>query len=335
MKPLEGIKVVELEGLAPGPFCGMILSDFGAEVTLVRRPGLEQYDIMRHNPLHRGKREILLNLKEPDQKGMLLELVATSDVLIDPFRPGVLESLEIGPDILFEKNPMLVLVRLTGYGQSGPLCNKAGHDINYLSLSGVLSLFKGEGQKPVPPLNLLADFAGGGLLAALGTLLALYERERTGKGKVVDVSMTEGVIYLATFVFGLYFNGLINNPVGKNRLDGGAPYYNVYETKDQKFVAVGAIEQKFFVEFLKGLGIDPETFPPKEEESSWPFMKQEIQRRFMERTRDEWAEIFHHLDACVTPVLELGEVVEYPHHRIRGEFFEEGIMQPSPAPRLL
>ncbi len=333
MKPLEGIKVVELEGLAPGPFCGMVLSDFGAEVVLIKRPNLEQYDIMEHNPLHRGKRSLSLNLKLLEDRKRFLDLLRESDVLIDPFRPGVLENLDLGPKTLMGENPRLILIRLTGYGQWGPLSSKAGHDINYLALSGVLSLFKGEGSKPVPPLNLLADFAGGGLLAALGCLLALFERERTQKGKVVDVSMTEGVTYLATFLFGLYYNGLMPNPVGRNRLDGGAPYYNVYETKDKRFMAVGAIEEKFYRAFLKGLDIDPSSLPPKEDESSWPYMKEIIQDRFRQKTMEEWTAIFERLDACVTPILELNEVIDLPQHRERKQFLQD-IPQPSPTPKL-
>jgi len=330
---LKEIKVIEMEGLAPGPFCGMVLADFGAEVTLVKRPNLETYEKMAYNPLHRNKKTLSLDLKAEQDRETFLNLLKDSDVLIDPFRPGVMERLGLGPKEASKYNPRLIYVRLTGYGQTGPLREKAGHDINYLALSGVLSLFIGEGKKPVPPLNLLADFAGGGFMAAFGTLLALLEREKTKKGVVVDVSMTEGVNYIATFVYGLFFNGLLQRPIGSNRLDGGAPYYQVYETKDARFMAVGAIEEKFYEALLRGLGLKQEDLPSKEDQDSWPLIKEEFKKRFMEKTQGEWVEIFQKLDACVTPVLSIQETLNFPHHLARERFLWQGIPQPAPAPK--
>jgi len=333
MLPLDTLKVIEMEGLAPGPFCGMVLADFGAEVTLVTRPNLETYEKMKYNPLHRGKKILSLDLKVPQGREKFQELLRKADVLIDPFRPGVMERLGFGPKDVSKDNPRLIYVRLTGYGQAGPLSKKAGHDINYLALSGVLSLFTGEGKKPVPPLNLLADFAGGGFMAAFGILLALIEREKTKKGVVIDVSMTEGVNYLATFVYGLIYNGLMPKPVGFNRLDGGAPYYQVYETKDGRFMAVGAIEEKFFRELLTGLGLREEELPPKEDQSSWPQMKELFKRIFKEKTQAEWGQVFEKLDACVTPVLSIEETTTYPHHIERERFLWDNIPQPAPSPK--
>lgn len=334
MKPLEGIRVVELEGLAPAPFCGRILADFGAEVTLVKRPGPDPYDISL-TPLHEGKRQLTIDLKKPKGKDMLLFLTLDSDVLIDPYRPGVLDKLGLTAAELRKNNPRLIIARITGYGQTGPFSKKAGHDINFLALSGVLSRFKGEGKKPVPPLNILGDFAAGGLLAAFAIVLALFQGQGMYRGKDIDLSITEGVTYLATDLFGRYFDRLFTKPIEYQRLDGRAPYYNIYETKDGKFMAVGAIEEKFYIEFLKGLGIDPAEFPPKEDERSWPSMKKKIQERFKEKTREEWIKIFEELDACVTPVLELEEAVEFELHRARGQFQRTtNWLRPTPAPRI-
>lgn len=334
MKPLEGVRVVELEGLAPAPFCGKILADFGADVTLVTRPGPDPYRII-FSPLHEGKRQLTIDLKTEKGKDMLLLLTFRADVLIDPYRPGVLDRLGLTAKELRKDNPPLIIARITGYGQTGPLSQKAGHDINFLALSGVLSRFKGEGKKPVPPLNILGDFAAGGLLAAFAIALALFQGQGIYKGKDIDLSITEGVTYLATDLFGRYFDRLYTNPMEFKRLDGRAPYYNIYETKDGKFMAVGAIEEKFYNEFLKGLGIDPAEFPPKEDERSWPSMKKKIQQRFKEKTRDEWVKIFEELDACVTPVLELEEVPEFEHHKAREQFKKDKFLLPTPAPRIL
>ncbi len=332
MGPLQEIKVIELEGLAPVPFCGMMLADFGARVLVVKRPGLYMADFMEKNPLYRGKLGIKMDLKDQGQKEIFVRMIRSCDVLLDPYRPGVMERLGLGPEALLNENPRLVYARVTGYGQTGPYKSLAGHDINYLALAGALSLFQRPGERPLPPMNILADFAGGGLMAAFGVALALFERERSGRGQVIDISMTDSVNYLITFVYGLYYNGLMTGAHGTNRLDGGAPYYQVYETKDGRFISVGAIEPQFYHELLKALELDPDKLPHQEDVEAWQVIKAELARVFKGRTRDEWWELFKDRDACVAPVLELWEVGSDPHHKKRERLKEDSIPQPNPAP---
>jgi len=338
MRPLDGIKVVEMAGLAPSPYCGMILADFGAEVVVVDRPskgGPEIPNIMAKNPFDRGKRSMRVNLKTEQGAAMMRRMIQASDVLLEPYRPGVMEKLDLGPDEALKLNPRLVYARLTGWGQEGPYAGMAGHDINYIGLSGALSLFRRKGERPLPPCNLLGDFAGGGMLCAMGILLALIERNRSGKGQVVDAAMVDGAANLATLFYGLLANHLMTLDIGTNMLDSGAPYYQTYETADGKYMAVGAIEGRFYEELLKGLNLDPSSLPGQNDWERWPEMTATFAEIFKTRTRDEWTAIFEGKDACVAPVLGLDEVDQHPHNRERGLLTNlDGVLQPLPAPRL-
>jgi len=341
-RPLRGVSVVEMAGLAPSPYCGMILSDFGADVVVVDRlskGGPEIPSVMQKNPFDRGKRSIRVDLKKPEGTDIVGRMIKNSDVLIEPYRPGVMETLGLGPDEAGALNPRLIYARLTGWGQKGPYASMAGHDINYIALSGALSLFRRRGEKPLPPCNTLGDFAGGGMLCAMGILLALFERERSGKGQVVDAAMLDGASSLITMFYGLLGNHLMTLDIGTNMLDSGAPFcapfYETYETSDGKYLAVGAIEGRFYRELLKGLGIDPTSLPHQFDMARWPEMKERFARVFKTRTRDEWMSIFEGKDACVAPILELNEVNNHLHNRERGLLIElDGLIQPAPAPRL-
>ncbi len=337
-RPLDGIKVIEMAGLAPSPYCGMILADFGADVVVVDRPtkGMPEIpNLMEKNPFYRGKRLIRVNLKAAQGVGIVRKMIEHYDVLIEPYRPGVMESLGLGPEEALEINPRLIYARLTGWGQSGPYASMAGHDINYIGVSGALSLFRRKGERPLPPCNILGDFAGGGMLCAMGILLALFERERSGRGQVIDSAMVDGAANLCTFFFGLLGHKLMTLDIGTNVLDSGAPYYQTYETADGKFIAVGAIEKRFYEKLLQGLGLDPSTLPDQNDMKAWPEMIERFAQVFKTKTRDEWMEIFEGTDACVAPVLELNEVANHPHNAQRKVFLErQGILQPAPAPRL-
>ena len=338
MKPLDGIKVLEMAGLAPAPFCGMILADFGADVIVVDRlsqGGPEIPNVMARNPFDRGKRSTRINLKTEQGREIVRKMIPGADVLLEPYRPGVMEGLGLGPGPALELNPGLIYARLTGWGQEGIYKNMAGHDINYIALSGALSLFRRKGERPLPPGNILGDFAGGGMLCAMGIVLALFERTRSGKGQVVDAAMVDGSALLVTLFYALLANQLMTPDIGTNMLDGGAPYYQTYETADGKFMAVGAIEGRFYEHLLKGLGVDPASLPHQNDQAGWP----EITRRFAEvfrtKTRDEWTGVFEGKDACVSPVLDLDEVHGHPHNKERGLIVDLGeVLQPAPAPRL-
>jgi alpha-methylacyl-CoA racemase len=338
MGPLSGVKVIEMAGLAPAPYCGMLLADFGAEVTVVDRvsaAGGGPAIPAAGNPFYRGKRTVGLDLKRAEGVAVVQRMMAAYDVLIEPFRPGVMEKFGLGPDVALDLNPGIIYARLTGWGQSGPYAGMAGHDINYIGLSGALSLFRRKGEKPLAPCNLLGDFAGGGMLCAMGILLALVEKSRTGKGQTVDAAMVDGASNLATFFYGLYGNGLFSLDIGTNTLDSGAPFYETYETADGKYMAVGAIEAKFYQELLKGLGLDPSTLPEQNDTRKWPEMKKRFAEVFKTKTREEWASVFDGKDACATPILDLDEVRDHPHNQARQVFTElEGVTQPGPAPRL-
>jgi alpha-methylacyl-CoA racemase len=337
-RPLDGIRVIEMAGLAPSPYCGMLLSDFGAHVVIVdrlSRGGPEIPNVMAKNPFDRGKRSIRVNLKTTEGVSLLKRMIRVSDVLIEPYRPGVMEALGLGPVDALALNGSLIYARLTGWGQEGPYSGMAGHDIDYIALSGALSLFRRKGDKPLPPCNTLGDFAGGGLLCALGILLALFERERSGKGQVIDAAMLDGASSLITLFHGLLGNRLMTPDIGTNLLDSGAPFYETYETADGRFLAVGAIEGRFYAELLKGLEVDPDSLPHQYDMAKWPEMRDRLAEVFKTRTRDEWMAVFDGMDACVAPVLELDEVREHPHNRERGLLVTlEGLTQPAPAPRL-
>lgn len=336
MGPLHGIKVIEMAGLAPGPYCGMILADFGADVIRVDR-------VPHHTPapnpiqgaLARGKRSIGLNLKHPDGVAVLLALIEHADALIDTFRPGVMERLGIGPDVALARNPRLIYSRLTGWGQEGPYAHMAGHDINYIALSGALSAFGRKGENPVAPVNLLGDFAGGGMLCAMGILLALVERATSGQGQVVDAAMVDGAANIAAFLFGFKQSGLWGER-GTNMLDTGAHFYDTYETRDGKYMSVGAIEPQFYAEFVEKLGVAGDRLPSQMDQGAWPQAKAIVAEAFKTRTRDEWCAVFDGSDACVAPVLELDEVMAHPHNNARSLLVAStgGAKAPAPAPRL-
>ena len=337
MTPLRGTRIVELAGLAPAPYAGMILADFGAEVIRVDRApaGGGAFDATR-DFLARGKRSVGINLKDPRGVDLLIRLLETAHVLIEPFRPGVMEKLGLGPDLVLERNPKLVYARLTGWGQSGPYAPMAGHDINYIALSGALSLLGREGQRPLPPINLLGDFAGGGMLCTLGIMMALFESTRSGKGQVVDAAMVDGAANISTFIFGMKGAGLWPGERGTNLLDGGAHFYDTYETADGKYLAVGAIESQFYAALLGGLGLADEDLPHQMDREAWPLLRNRFGEIFKTRTRDQWCEIFDGTDACVAPILEFEEAASHPHNRARATFVDGVAGQPTPtaAPRL-
>ncbi|KAG9342563.1 hypothetical protein JZ751_015986 [Albula glossodonta] len=329
---LSGVRVIELAGLAPAPFCGMILSDFGARVIRVDKTKVA----MAMDTQARGKQSVALNLKKPQGVAVLRRLCLHSDVVIEPFRKGVMEKLGLGPNELLRENPRLIYARLTGFGQSGSHATSAGHDINYLALSGLLSMLGRSREGPYAPLNLVADFAGGGLMCALGIVLALLERTRSGRGQVIDASMVEGAAYVGSFMWKSRNIGLWNRPRGENLLDGGAPFYETYRTSDGKHMAVGALEPQFYDQLIQGLGLNAEDLPPQMSFSDWPELKKILARAFAGRTQAEWCRVFDGTDACVTPVLALDEVQAHPHNQERGSFLkdDQGEVSPRPAPVL-
>lgn len=327
----DGIRVIELAGLAPVPFAAMMLADHGADVVRVVRPG---GDDDPNAPLNRGRATETHDLKSADGLSAVRELVSGADVFIEGFRPGVTERLGLGPADLLELNPRLVYVRVTGWGQDGPMSQAAGHDINYLALSGVLGAIGPHRTPPHAPLNLLGDFAGGGLLAAFGVAGALYERERSGQGQVVDTAMVDGIALLATSLHGRLGRGEADVEVGANLIDGGAPFYRTYETADSRYMSVGALEPHFYAVLLAGLDLDSDDLPAQYDRERWPELAERLAARFRARTRDEWAAVFADTDACVAPVLGALEAVEHPQLRSRGTFMShEYGAQPAPAPR--
>ncbi|MGH2472524.1 MAG: CaiB/BaiF CoA transferase family protein [Candidatus Limnocylindria bacterium] len=335
--PLTGIRVVELSGIGPGPFCAMLLSDLGADVLRIERP--EPVDLGLPTPreydlLSRGRRSIAVDLKNVAGVAAVRELIRRADVLIEGFRPGVTERLGLGPDDCLAINPRLIYGRVTGWGQQGPLAGAAGHDISYIALTGVLHSIGPKHGPPVPPLNLVGDFAGGALYLALGLVAALLERVRSGTGQVVDAAMVDGAASLMTSVYGRRAAGAWTDARGENQLDGGAPWYAVYETADARYVCVGAIEERFYRELLRRLGLDREDLPDRHDRSSWPLLRERFAEVFRTRTRDEWSEVMEGSDACFAPVLSLTEAPAHPHNRMRDTFVEvDGVVQPAPAPR--
>jgi alpha-methylacyl-CoA racemase len=331
MGALDGIRVVEMAGLAPAPYCGLILADFGADVVRIDRIRAPSLDL-----LARGKRSVAVDLKNSKGVDTVLRLVEKADVLLEPFRPGVMEKLGLGPEVARARNPRLVYARLTGYGQKGPYASMAGHDIDYIAISGMLSLLGRRGERPVAPINLLGDFAGGGMLCALGIVLALFERGRSGQGQVVDAAMVDGAAYLGTFLYKFRALGMWSDERGTNLLDGGAPFYETYRTKDGKYVAVGAIESQFYAALLAGLGLGATEMPQQMDKEHWEETGRKFAAIFASKTRDEWCAIFDGTDACVAPVLGLGEVAEHPHPVARELLVrnDKGGLEPAPAPRL-
>jgi alpha-methylacyl-CoA racemase len=338
MGPLAGLKVLEFEAIGPGPFCGMMLSDMGADVLLVDRPGDPGLGLGRSrwfDVMMRGRRSVTLDLKSKDGVAAALELAAKADALIEGFRPGVMERLGLGPDVLLQRNPKLVYGRMTGWGQDGPLAPRAGHDINYIALTGVLHAIGRKGEAPVPPLNLVGDFGGGGMLLAFGIACAIVEAQKSGKGQVVDAAMVDGASTLAAMFAGMMAAGRWSEARGENVLDTGAPWYETYETRDGKHVAIGSIETKFYEELLSKLNLNPAELPPQHDRKGWPALRKVFSDKFREKSRDEWCEVFEGSDACFAPVLTFSEARAYPHNAQRGTFTRVGkVEQPSPAPRL-
>jgi alpha-methylacyl-CoA racemase len=334
--PLAGVRVVELASIGPIPFCGMVLSDMGADVVRIDRvpdAAAADPDRARGYVLDRGRRSIGVDLKEPAGLDVLLSLVERSDVLIEGFRPGVAERLGFGPDVCRARNERLVYGRLTGWGQTGPLADRAGHDIDYIALAGALGAMGRAGQPPTPPLNIVGDFGGGGLLLAFGITCALLEAGRSGAGQVVDTAMVDGTALLMAPFFAAHQIGFWGER-GTNMLDSGAPWYDVYECAGGEFVAVGAIEPQFYAELLDGLDLVADEVPDRDDRTQWDALRALFAERFATRTRDEWAAHFAGRDACVAPVLSLGEAPQHDHNASRGTFVDPGgFLQPAPAPR--
>ncbi|MCC6197636.1 MAG: CoA transferase [Burkholderiales bacterium] len=335
--PLSGIRVLELEAIGPVPFCGMLLADMGADVLLVDRTqdaGLGFGGERAHDVMLRGRRSVTLDLKSAAATEAALTLAQQADALIEGFRPGVLERLGLAPDVLLARNPRLVIGRMTGWGQDGPLSGRAGHDIDYIALSGALAAIGRAGEAPVPPLNLVGDFGGGGMLLAFGVACALLEARQSGRGQVIDAAMVEGSALLTTMVWGMRAAGQWRDERGANVLDGAAPWYDTYSTSDGKHFAVGAIEPRFYAELLQRLGLAGEALPAQHDRAGWPQLRARFAAEFAKRTRDEWQAIFAGSDACAAPVLGFGEAMDHPHARARGSHVSVGgIVQPAPAPR--
>ena len=342
--PLTGYRIVEIAGIGPGPFAAMMLADMGAEVIRVDRPpthtGPGLGGRTNRDLLQRGRRNVALDLKHPDGVAAVLDLVEHADAIIEGFRPGVMERLGLGPDVCMARNPKLVFGRMTGWGQDGPYAQSAGHDINYIALAGVLEHLGRAGDKPTPPINLVGDFGGGGMLLAFGVVCALLEAQRSGSGQVVDAAMVDGSATLMTMMWAFKAMGLWNDERGTNLLDTGAHFYDTYECADGRYVSIGSIEPQFYAELLRLTGLEEayaargEELPHQMDRARWPEMKERLAEIFLTRTRDEWCELMEGTDVCFAPVLSMDEAARHPHNVERGTFTEvAGITQPSPAPR--
>jgi alpha-methylacyl-CoA racemase len=335
--PLAGLRVLEVGGVGPGPFCAMLLADMGAEVIRIDRKHAGESGLpveRRFEVMFRGKRSVAMDLKKGVAVEAVRRMVSRADVLIEGFRPGVMERLGLGPDTCLEINPKLVYGRMTGWGQDGPLAKAAGHDLNYIALTGVLHAIGRKGGGPEIPLNLIGDFGGGSLYLAFGILCALFEARASGRGQVVDAAMVDGATSLMAMIYGAFAAGYWKDERGSNRLDSGAPWYEVYETRDGKWVALGATEHTFYLNTLKVLGLKADDFADQHDRAGWPAMKAAFQRVFKMRTRDEWVTAFEGTETCFSPVLSLAEAPHHPHQRARDNFIEvAGVVQPAPAPR--
>lgn len=332
MGPLQGIRIIELAGIGPGPFCGMMLSDMGAEVIRVDRlaPGAPA----PKDVLARNRRSIAVDLKSPEGVEAVLKLVESADALFEGFRPGVTERLGLGPDECMARNPKLVYGRMTGWGQDGPMAQAAGHDINYIALTGALHAIGRPGERPVPPLNLVGDFGGGGMLLAYGMVCALLEAQKSGKGQVVDAAMVDGAASLMAMFFTMAAAGRFSDQRGTNMLDGGAHFYDTYETSDGKAICIGSIEPQFYALLVEKAELDPQRFAPQMDPSQWPALKEELIGVFKTKTQAEWCEIMEGTDVCFAPVLSILEAPNHPHNKARNTFVEvDGIVQPAPSPR--
>ena len=332
MGPLKSLRILEFAGIGPGPFCGMVLADLGAEVVRLDRP--DGAPGSRRDFVARGRRSVALDLKAPGAADAVLRLVEKADALIEGFRPGVMERLGLGPEACHARNPRLVYGRMTGWGQDGPLGHAAGHDITYIALTGALWSVGRAGERPVPPLNLVGDYGGGGMLLAVGVLAALLEAKGSGRGQVVDAAMVDGAALLMAPIYAMLARGRWKPERGANMLDGAAPWYDTYECADGRWVAVGPIEPQFFALVAAKLGLDTARFGDRMDPANWPALREALAAAFRARTRDDWAARFEGTDACVAPVLDLREAPSHPHNAARGVFTErDGAVQPAPAPR--
>jgi alpha-methylacyl-CoA racemase len=333
--PLAGLRVVEMAGLAPAPFACTVLADLGADVIRVdrARPGADVF-VIPGDPLARSRRSVGVDVKSADGLDLVRRMVDRADVFIEGYRPGVAERMGLGPADCHERNPGLVYGRMTGWGQDGPLAPTAGHDINYIGIAGALEGIGRAGERPVPPVNLIGDFGGGGLLLAMGVLAALFERATSGRGQVVDASMVDGAALLTAQMYGMRAAGMWPGGRGENLLDGGAPFYDTYRAADGRYVAVGAIEERFWMDLLGVLGLDAGSLPDRMNPANWPAVREVLTARIATKSRDEWAKLADGTDACLTPVLTPWEAAEHPHNAARGTFVDvDGVTQPAPAPR--
>jgi alpha-methylacyl-CoA racemase len=333
MGPLKGLKIIEMAGIGPGPFCGMVLADLGVEIIRVDRASAIGTG-SKQDAANRGKKSIAVDLKSEEGVEVVLKLVETADAIFEGFRPGVMERLGLGPDVCSERNERIVFGRMTGWGQEGPLANAAGHDINYISLTGALAAIGRPGSPPVPPLNLIGDFGGGGMLLALGLLAALLESKKSKKGQVVDAAMTDGSALLMTMIYSMYSSGMWKTSMGSNLLDGGSHFYDTYECKDGKFISLGSIEPQFYALLCQIAELDESIFGKQMSRDSWPEQKEAIKKIILDKTRDEWCELMEGTDVCFAPVLDMSEAPKHPHNVERKTFIDlEGVTQPAPAPR--
>ena len=337
MGPLKGVKIIEMAGIGPAPMCAMLLADMGAEVLRVDRIGTSDLGLggdPRYELLNRGRRSVAIDVKTPEGRDAVLRLVAEAEGLIEGFRPGVMERLGLGPEACLAHNPRLVFGRMTGWGQEGPIAHAAGHDINYIALTGALHAIGAKNGAPLHPLNLVGDFGGGALYLAFGMVCGILEARSSLQGQIVDAAMTDGAASLMTMFYGMLAAGTWNDQRASNRVDGGSHFYRVYETKDGQYVAIGSIEAKFYAELLRLTGLAERTLPAQNETERWSEMAQELEAVFKTRTRDEWCEIMEGTDVCFAPVLSMTEAPDHPQIRARDTFVEhDGIVQPAPAPR--
>ena len=333
MGPLKGIKIIEMAGIGPGPFCGMVLADLGAEVIRIDRASAAGTG-SREEPANRGKKSIAVDLKSEKGVEIVLKLVENSHAIFEGFRPGVMERLGLGPEICQARNEKIVYGRMTGWGQTGPLANAAGHDINYIALSGALAAIGRDDSPPVPPLNLIGDFGGGGMLLALGLVSALLESKSSGKGQVVDAAMTDGSSLLMTMMYSMHQSGFWNLERQTNLLDGAAHFYDTYKCKDGKFISLGSIEPQFYALLCEKAELSPAEFGEQMKRETWKSKKERLCEIFLTRTRDEWCDLMEGTDVCFAPVLDMSEAPKHPHNIARKTFIElEGVIQPAPAPR--
>jgi len=333
MGPLKGLKIIEMAGIGPGPFCGMVLADLGAKIIRVDRASAIGTG-SKQDAANRGKKSIAVDLKSEEGVEVVLKLVETADAIFEGFRPGVMERLGLGPDVCSKRNERIVFGRMTGWGQEGPLANAAGHDINYISLTGALAAIGRPGSPPVPPLNLIGDFGGGGMLLALGLVAALLESKESKKGQVVDAAMTDGSALLMTMIYTMQSSGVWKTSMGSNLLDGGSHFYDTYECKDGKFISLGSIEPQFYALLCQIAELDKSIFCTQMSRESWPEQKEAIKKVIFDKTRDEWCELMEGTDVCFAPVLDMSEAPKHPHNIERKTFIDlEGVTQPAPAPR--